>query len=219
MVTKEGQTMQTIREVREFLDQLREQVPFPVVARRLCLDMPGISEMDCQRIEQELSIRLPKLYRDILLAYDMRSLELGSISFLGDAQRIIHMNQSPINPLLEFNKKNHLLQIGNSEADVICMRLEEYRDHEGEIVYVSHAKYPRPEQAETEFVCSDFEKLMICATIDLKLRKEAGYSEWSDELIGSEREKALAQQIMNEIIKIEPRAGESSFWYYFIGGF
>jgi len=149
----------------------------------------------------------------------MRSLELEGISFLGDAQRIIYMNQSSVNPFLAFNKKNHLLQIGSSESDVICIRLEEHGNHEGEIVYISHTKYPRPEQAEAEFVCSDFEKLVICAAMDLRLRKEAGYSEWSDESIGSEKEKALSQQIMDEIIKTEPRARESSFWHYFIGAF
>jgi hypothetical protein len=207
--------MCTISEVKEFLDKLAEKEQSPAIASTLRLSPAQMTEVDCQYIDKELGIRLPESYRSLLLAYDWSNLRLGNLHFFSSAHVIIENNLASKNPFYEFYKANHLIEIGYYEADTVCVRLQNHGGLEGEIVYLNHARYP---EMKAEFVSSSFERLVICAVIDLRLKKEANYYEWSDSQLLSEGE-SLYSQIMDAILKIEPRANEVSFWRKFIRGF
>lgn len=201
--------MDTIKEVKDFLDKLYQQKKSPVVAKTFYLGIPGIKEAECQDIEKKLNIQIPETYRSFLLAYDWSTLRLGNLKFFSNAQTIIDNNQMSTNPFYEFYRANNLLEIGNYEANPICIRLKNKIGSEGEIVCLDHNSYPKP---EVMFVSSNFERLVVCAAINLRLKTEAGDSQ-------SENIEELYNQIISAILRVEPRANESPFWYNLIRGF
>lgn len=204
--------MRTVREVKEFLDILRERQAPGVVAEGWRLDSPGLSEADCQHVEQHLNVQLPSSYRDMLKAYNWSHLEFGYLKFFATANKLINTNQASANPLYEFYRAHHLLEIGHYEADRICIRLS--NGSMGEIVSIPEAKYPN---LITEFVASSFEKLVVCAALDLQLKMQSGYYDWSDEQM-EQQEEQLYAQVWAKILQVEPRATESNFWHRFIRG-
>jgi hypothetical protein len=208
--------MRTIGEVKEFLDRLARKEESPVIAETVRLPPSQMTEADCQLIDRELSIRLPESYRRLLLAYDWSNLRLGNLRLFGGARAIIENNRPSRNPFHKSYRANHLLEVGCYEADSVCVRLRSRNKSEGgEIVYIDHSKYP---EVKAEFVSGDLERLVVCAAIDLRFKKEARYYEWRGTRPQGE-EESLYSRIMDAILRVEPRATESSFWYKFIRGF
>jgi hypothetical protein len=208
--------MRTISEVKEYLDGLREREQSPVIARTLHLPDSQMTEADCQFIEEELDIELPESYRRFLLLYDWADLRLAYLEFFASADTIIESNLPPANPFYAFNRENGLLEIGSYEADPICIRIQENNGQPtGQVVCLNHESYP---EFEVRFVSGDVERLVVCAAIDLQLKKEVDYYGWSDDQ-KLEDEEALFNQIMDAILEVEPRARETSFWYGFVRGF
>jgi hypothetical protein len=202
--------MNSIVEVKEFLDEVVQNEVHPVVAETYRLDVPGLTIEECQWVENQLNIQLPESYRHCLIKYDWNKLELGYLRFYGDAQRIVYENRESINA--SFYRIHNGLEIATYEADTVCVCLE--RSSKGRIFYINHNLYP---EIKADFVSSGFETFVICAVTDLKLKKEVNYYQWNRDQKQKEGEK-LYDQINKAIISIEPRANESDFWYKFIRG-
>lgn len=208
--------MQTVGEVKGFLDKLREQEKSPVIANTLSLPVSQMAEADLQRIEAELGVRLPASYRSLLSAFDWSHLRLGNLQFHANADAIVESNMASRTPFFQLYQTNDLVEIGSREADPICIRIQGSQGGpEGEIVYLNHASYP---EVRADFVSSGFEQLIVCAATDLRLKEEAGYYEWTDAQLENDQER-LFGRIMDAILEIEPRASETRFWDGLIRGF
>ncbi len=207
--------MQTLDQVKLFLNELEANEKSPVISTFYHLGPPTITENDCQQVERMLSIHLPKSYRDMLISYDWQNLRLGGMRLYANIRELISRNQATVNPFCEFYRLHHLLEIGSYEADSICVNLKDYDQYEaGMIVYIDHEEYPSP---VIEFVSTNLENLLVCAAIDLRIKKQKNYYNWSQER--SLEEEELYVQITKQVENIEPRASLSSFWYRFIRGF
>ncbi len=196
--------METIEEVKDYLDALIEEDTSSHLKESYYLAKSKLSDEDCQLVEKELTIVLPNSYKELLLTYDWTNFELGYLSFLGDSIELIKTNKVAVNPFYEFYKEIHLLEMGSYEADPICIRLNDQHGSTGEIVYIDHELYP---DLKADFICRDFERLIVCAAINLRFKKEAGFN-----LLDASQKDLLNNQIMKAILNIEPRANETSFW-------
>jgi hypothetical protein len=210
--------MKTLSEAKEILDEIRSSQEKPFLASHYLLTTPGISKDELSKIEKALGNQLPISYTEILKKWDFSSLNLGNLRFHWGFE-LVKIAQETFNPFVTYYKSHYLIEVGTYEADLICLRLRSNQDNEGEIVYISHAKYPRPEDAETEFVCKDFTRLILCAVVDQKIKFESDYYNWKVESNYEEMEEKLFTSILDEILKIEPYAENSPFWSNFIRGY
>jgi hypothetical protein len=205
--------MQTMDEVKSFLDELVLREKSSILTQGYRLNRNGLTEDDCQSIEHRLNIQISSSLRSLMMKYDWSNLAIGGLSFHGTAKEMFEINTF-YSPFQKVYREMGLLQIGENEADPICAFVKKYKGfQEGEVVQIYHDEFLKTR--ETEFVASNFETLIFCLATNLKMKKDVGYSRSK---YPEESRTQLFNNIFEEILKIEPRANESSFWEGVIEG-
>lgn len=208
--------MKNISDVYDYLSNLLEEKGSPGLSTIYSLIPSTMTENDCIEIEQSLNTKLPKSYKQLLLAYNWTNMRINYLYLYYGSREIVDSNKLDATPYVDFYKARKMFEIGLIEAD----RLFVSTDRSGSFGTgeVGIFKHDSPNEDDPGFVSTNLERMIVCSAIDLRIKEDNSYFDW-DEAERAEREEALMATIMKEIVKVEPRADASSFWDGFIRGY
>lgn len=212
---EERTTLRHITDVKAFLDSLLSDTTVASSDTWVLPEGNGLSNADWSKIEDELRVGIPPIYKSYLSAFDWRMFGVSHITVHATVDAILEANDphNKKNMWVPFYRQYGLVEIGRYHKEPICIRTRPEAKQD-RVVLVDLSDLPN---LNVRLICYNFEKLIVIATIILEQKVAARYFQWSAERVQAEQHE-LIKKTMNMIYRYEPIAQNIDFWERVIRG-